>query len=184
MLFSTTLPAMPNAARDAEIAEIDAFMAMPKRLMTGIPQWAPVQRGYDATWTVEDNLGAAVALLRLTCRRSRSRSPTFVLLHRQRLVWLTELEDPPRSHPNAHWASKLQLPSIVSGPHEHNWPDNRDHLASLTPPAWELPVRRPLPSTIGSNLPAALASFAQAINLAIDSSQSAFDVPPQTEMFP
>ena len=175
---------MPNAGRAAEIAEIDAFLALPKRLSNDVPQWTPAQRGFDATWIVEDHLGVAVALLRLNCRRSSSPSPTFLLLHRQRLVWLTELESPPRPHPNAPWAKEIGLPPIISGPHEHNWPDNKGHLASLVPPAWDLPARRPLNPAAAWSLPAALASFAQAINLTINSSQESFDVPPQHEMLP
>jgi hypothetical protein len=173
---------MANPVRDAEVAEVDGFLKEQKRLQAGVvPIWLPAQRGYDATWTVEDQFGTARAQLRFTCRRSRNPSPTFVLLFRNRRVWLVEVEDPPRAHRNPTWVAPLHLPSIVSGPHAHTWPDNRTHVAQIHPD-WDLPARRPLVGI--ATLPQALAAFASDINMTIDSNQTAFDVPPQQEMFP
>jgi hypothetical protein len=176
---------MRNAAREAEVLDVDALLGEPKRLAASIPAWNLTARrtSYDASWTVEDVNGVARAQLRFNCRRSANPCPTIVLVWRSRPIWRIELADSSSSHRNPPWARRIRLPPIVSGPHEHRWPDNREHVRR-TAPYWDIPGRRPLTGPASAGLPQALAAFASAINLTIDSSQSAFDVPPQGEMFP
>lgn len=173
---------MANVARDAEIAEIDAFLAETKRLRGGPPPWHPSgwNTEFQAVWNVEDVNGVVRAQLRLICLRAINTYPKINLIIRGRSIWRVEIEDPPRPHRNPHWAAQLGLPAIVVGSHEHTWPDNRDHVAAIAPD-WDLPCHRALQPNV-RRLPQALASFAQAIHLEIDSGQRSFDVPPQREL--
>ena len=172
--------------RAAEIADVDAFLAQPKVLMGPPPTW--VGEGWrgnlQATWNVADVHGAAIATLRFTCGRFSNRSPTISLIFRNKPVWRIDIEDPPRPHPNPRWAGNFNLPPVVIGSHEHRWPYNRDHVAQIAP-EWDLPARRPLHGPI-KRLTAGLYAFAAEVNIALESDQRHFDVPPQSglEFYP
>jgi hypothetical protein len=174
---------MANPTREAEVAEVDVFLAETKRLRGPAPEWA--QAGWrttlQAVWVVEDVNGVARAQLRFGCRKAKDTYPTINLIFRNRPIWRIEIEDPPMSHTNPPWAWKLGRPAVVRGSHEHCWEDNRDHVLRIAPD-WDIPCRRPLQKQV-RRLPQALATFAKLINLEIDSEQRSFDVPPQSEMF-
>lgn len=174
---------MGTAVRDAEILEVNAFVAERKRLRGPPPLWFPSgwKTELQSVWIVEDLQGVARAQLRLVCQRSANPYPTINLVFRNHPIWRVEIEDPPKPHFNPLWAAALGLPPIVTGSHEHSWPDNRDHVATIAPD-WEIPARRPLKPQV-RRMPQALASFASAINLELDSVQHMFDVPSQSEMF-
>jgi hypothetical protein len=174
---------MKNPAREAEVLDVDALLAEPKRLADGIPKWNLTQRktSYDASWTVLDKDGVARAQLRFNCHKSATPHSTISLIWRSRPIWRIELADPSKPHPNEPWTRKLKLPPVVTGPHEHSWRDNREHVR--VSPIWDIPARRPLIGPEWTDFRQAFAAFASTINLTIDSTQQGFDVPAQQEMF-
>jgi hypothetical protein len=174
---------MADAARQAEVSDVDAFLAEAKRVRGPMPDW--VSSGWKtdllAVWVVEDANGIAKAQVRCTCRRSRASYPTINLIYRGRPIWRLEIEDLPISHRNPPWAFKVGLAAVVNGSHEHTWQDNRDHVLGLASD-WDIPCRRPLQPQI-RRLPQGWVMFANSIGLSLDSAQRDFDIPPQKEMF-
>lgn len=174
---------MSETAREAQIAEVDAFLAEAKRVQGGLPKWGPSGWRTDlvALWIVEDEHRIARAQLRFTCRRAKDSYPSINLIFRSRPIWRVEIEDPPISHRNPPWAREIGLPSVVRGSHEHAWPDNRSHVARLESD-WDIPCRRAIQPQI-QRLPQAWAWFAHRVNISLESNQRGFDIPPQRELF-
>lgn len=172
-----------TAARDAEIAAIDLFLAEEKRLEGAPPQWGPSERRNElqAVWLVADSLNVTRARLQFRCGRSDRRFPSFSLIFRGNPIWRIDLVAQDTRERNPPWARELGLPPVLLGSHGHEWPDNREHLRTM-PPDWTLPCRRPLPAAI-RRLDQALPWFAERIRLELLPDQRGFDVPPQAELF-
>jgi len=176
---------MTSAARDAEIAEIDRFLAETKRLQGPHPEWVPSARPSDleAYWNLEDSLGIVKAQLRFRCTKVGRMYPTVSLIFRSNPIWRIEIEDPPRptsGHPNPPWAYSVGCPALVIGSHEHSWSDNRNYIKHTS--EWDIPCRRPIEPQI-KKLSQAIPWFADRIGLKLDHEQRGFDVPPRSELF-
>jgi hypothetical protein len=172
---------MPAALREAEAAEIEAFLVEDKTL-DGIPIWhaSPRPGELSAVWNVKDSLGIGRATLRFRCPRAARAWPSISLIFRNNPIWRIDLVAPDVWKPNPPGAAALGLPPEVRGSHSHTWNDNRAHL--LSQDLWSLPYRRPLLVTI-RRLPQAVASLAAEIKLFLEPGQRQFDVPPQTDLF-
>jgi hypothetical protein len=172
---------MPTAIREAEAAEIDAFLAEDKSL-----EAVPIWRGSSwpgeltAVWNIRDSLGIGRATLRFRCPRAARAWPSISLIFRGNPLWRIDLVASGVWKPNPPSAVSLGLPSEVRGSHSHTWHDNRAHL--LSQDLWTLPYRRPLPVAI-RRLPQAVASLADETKLLLEPEQRQFDVPPQTDLF-
>lgn len=173
---------MAESVRESEVEEVDAFLAGAKTVRGGLPVWEPSGWKTDlaATWVVDDEHGIARAQLRFTCRREKATYPAISLLFRGQPIWRVEIEDPPVSHPNPHWAWQVGAPAVVRGS-QHSWLDNRSYVASLVGD-WDIPCRRVIQPPI-QRLPQAWAWFANRVNLSLESDQRDLDIPPQREMF-
>jgi hypothetical protein len=171
--------------REAEIAEVDAFLAGAKQLQAlegGFPVWGTSHwdRKLGAVWNIENSSGAVAAQLRFHCRRAEPPLPSISLIFQGRPVWRVDLAPSHARHPNPTWASQVGAPAFVDGSNEHSWTDNREFLRRA--PEWrELPCVRALPSQI-RRLSQMLPWFAGRINLGFSPEQRGFDVPPQAEL--
>jgi hypothetical protein len=170
--------------RDAEIAEIDAFLAREKTLVGPLPIWNQGSRRgeVEAVWPVADADGISIANLRFRCSKSHLAYPSMSMIMRGQPIWRVDLVPPDEWKPNPPWAEGLGLPPVITGSHGHEWPDNRDHVSRIPVGPWDLPARRPLQPQI-RRLTHALPAFAERINLVLTHEQRGFDVPPQSELF-
>lgn len=173
---------MPVALSAGLAAEIDAFLAEPKRLDGPEPTWIRGSRPSEmsAEWLIVDDLGISKAKLRFRCPISSRLFPSVSLIYRSNPIWRIDLVRSHEKKPNPLPAQRLGLPPVVVGSHAHTWPDNRPHLMSQH--VWELPYRRPLDGPV-RRLPQALFSLADAISLTIVAHQRGFDVPRSEDLF-
>lgn len=171
--------------RDADISDVDAFLAGEKRLQQlpglGLPNWglSNFNEELAATWNIEDELGVVVGRLQFRCGKIAPVFPSMTVVFRRMPVWRLDIEADHVSHPNPPWAEKLGLPPLVAGSHEHSWEHNREYLRKAV--RWELPARQPIPGNI-KKLSQALPWLAERINLELDHGQRGFEVPPQAEL--
>lgn len=165
---------------DAEIAEIDAWLAAPKFLLSSLPQWLERFGGeYSSRWGVVDDSGIQAGELVCSCRYDLSR-PSLTLLHRRRLVHRTDMVPPDEKKPNPIGALAVDAPHLVVGSHMHLWSDNSRHvrLSGFD----ELPIRRPTPSAMRT-FEQALAATCDQLNIHLTPDQRAFTLPAQGDLF-
>jgi hypothetical protein len=173
---------MPAVLREADAIEIDDFLAEEKHLVGTEPLWQDSSRESElsAVWNIQDSLGITKAHLRFRCPKAWRDWPSVSVIFRNYPIWRLDLVAPTICKHNPLGAHSLGLSAVVCGSHCHTWYDNRSHL--LTQDLWVLPYRRPLDGPV-RRLPQAIASLADAINLALESHQRGFDVPPQSDLF-
>ena len=172
---------MSTASRLSLVQEIDTFLAEPKSLSDGLPQWAEshIPGRWTSAWPIQDADGIFLEATRLvfTGRRDDPTQFSVSLLFRNERIQAVDIT-PARvckmNPPDA--GARFDLPSKVCGSHFHEWKDNR-HLA-LELGLGRLPYRRPTPKLL-TKLPHALAAIAQATNLTLTAEQASFDVPTQ-----
>jgi hypothetical protein len=166
---------------DADVDDIDAFLADAKTLIGGEPLWRPGGFAGDlhATWGIADSVGVSRGELRFRVSPADRTEPSISVIYRGRPVWRVDIVPPTSWKPNPPDAVGLGLPPRVDGPHEHAWPDNREYVRING--FRRLPNRRPLPAI--RRLPQALAALAARINLTLGPDQRGFDVPPRTDLF-
>lgn len=174
---------MKPIQRDDDVRAVDTFLAEPKTLVGGLPEWLPSERPHElqAIWIVADAVGVERAQLRFRVFRHDRHAPSLSLLFRNRPVWRLDMVPSSECKPNPHWAWRVKAEARVCGPHCHEWPDNRDFLLTGAP-VWILPCRRALPPTV-RRLPQAMYWLADRLGLRLDGEQRGFDVPPKTDLF-
>jgi hypothetical protein len=166
--------------RQTEIDAVDAFLAAPKGLKGGHPQWAKNTRGeLEAIWIITEADGRERAQLRFCCSRPYRAYPSVSLIFRSNPVWRCDLVPATEGKLNPPGAFDFDLPSMVYGNHSHTWPDNRSHVLNS---AWELPFRRPMPPAI-QKISQCYQALATDINLQLSPHQYGFEVPPMAELF-
>jgi hypothetical protein len=166
-----------------DVSQIEAFFADAKALRGEPPQWqqAPRPPDFEATWNIEDSIGALSGQLRFRCPKIDRAAPSIsVIVRGGLLVARLDLEAAGIVHINPPDAYLYGLPSTVTGSHIHDWPDNRAYVLA-NEKFGELPYRREIPAQV-RRLPQALLWLGQHINLTIGPNQRGFDVPPQTEL--
>lgn len=165
---------------DAEISEIDAWIAAPKFLVGDLPEWRERFGGeYSARWGVVDEDGIQSGDLVCSCRYDLSR-PSLTLLHRRRLVHRSDLVPMDERKPNPIGARAVDAPSIVVGSHMHLWSDNSRHVRISG--FDELPIRRPTPTALRT-FEQALAATCDTLNIHLTPDQRAFALPLQGDLF-
>jgi hypothetical protein len=171
---------MTPAARSAEIQAADAFILESKTLDGSPPTWGNSVWGgeYSALWIVLDSLNAPAATLKFTARKVDTSITSVSLVWRSHPLWRIDMDHSSHTNPPDAWT--MDLPSVVSAPHEHAWSINRGYV--LTSDQWHLPYRRPLPSNI-RRLGQALLWLADQINLRIEPEQRGFEAPTRTGLF-
>lgn len=164
-----------------DVQEVDDFLARPKSLSGDPPQWkiAARQVQLSAQWIMLNDLGIAVGKLRFNRARDQTTFDGAVVIFRECPIWRVDLEPAWRCEHNPPGASALGLEPIVCGPHEHEWPDNRNHVASTG--VCELPYRRKLQPKI-RRFHQLLPYLCDRINLRLEPQQRSFDHPPQGEL--
>lgn len=174
---------MSGAVRNRDVRQVDDFLRAEKSTPWGAPEWAPSSRPREvqAIWRIQDASGVERAHLRFRCATNRREFPSVSLIFRDDPIWRVDLVPVAECKPNPAWAVREGVPPMVCGPHEHAWSDNRTHL--LTGAPWCLPCRRPLPSNV-RRLPQVLPWLAERIGLTLCEGWRAFDLPPQTDLFP
>ena len=171
---------MPGPPSQAELDDIDDFLADPKTLSGPHPTWATstYTGELQATWGILNSLGMRVGSLRFTCWDDRS-EPSIIVTFRDKGIWRVDVVDRSVRKPNFHDAESLGLPASICGSHHHGWWDNRAYVERQGFGA--LPYRRELPHV--RRLEQALLELADAINLTLDDGQRGFDVPRATDLF-
>lgn len=165
---------------DAEIAEIDAWVAQPKFLTTETPSWQERFGGeYSARWGIVDEDGLQSGELVLSCRFDLSR-PSLTALHRRRLIHRTDLVPLDEKKPNPVGALAVGAPAEVTGSHMHLWSDNSRHVRVSG--FDELPIRRPTPTALRT-FEQALAATCDQLNIHLTPDQRAFSLPLQGDLF-
>ena len=174
---------MSSPIRNRFVRQADEFLQAAKSTPWGVPQWTPSSwpREVQAIWRIQEASGIERAHLRFRCGTYRREYPSVTLIFRDEAIWRVDLVPESECKPNPHWAAHGGVPPRVCGHHEHAWPDNRAHLLAGAP--WGLPCRRPLPANV-RRLPQVLPWFAERIGLTLCEGWHAFDVPPQTDLFP
>lgn len=173
---------MVSESRKALVAEVDSFLADPKCLQGGHPEWRESSRKgeLEAVWNIEDSLGISNAHLRFRLVPVDWGHPSISVIFRAQKVWRVDMAPQIKCKPNPLFARRLGLPAEVCGSHAHTWFDNRDHI--LNQDVWDIPARRPIAPQI-RRIPQALADLADTINLTLAAEQRDFDRPAQGELF-
>lgn len=173
---------MADVEFDQEIAEIEAFLADPKKVADGVPVWIAATRKneYQAIWGIFESSGVSRAELRFRYSSLSKSEPSVSVVFRRRLVARIDIVPPQSWKPNPPGAFALGLPARVEGTHTHSWADNRDFVRSNG--FGQLPFRRPLPVAM-KRLPQAIAALAAEINLTLEPDQRDFDVPTRSDLF-
>jgi hypothetical protein len=172
--------AIMSGASEADLLEIDAFLASNKSLIGPCPEWNR-QRGHEwqRRWPCADDAGVIHGALAMTCRVDRSK-PSFLLIHRRRLIYRLDLVPASESKSNPFGARVLGLPARIIGSHEHSWSANREWIRLNG--FGELPYREP----ISEPSPAFARGFEIAVatlNIALAPGQRDVALPDQGELF-
>lgn len=163
-----------------DIAEIDAYLGADKALADGVPTWS-VSFGneHSARWGIVDSLGTQSGELVFKCRANLM-WPSILLLRRGFLIHRTDLVPASEQKPNPLSAFALGLPAVVTGSHMHRWQDNRDHVERAG--YGQLPNRWPTPTALRT-FEQAFAATCHELNIHLEPSQRAFDLPEQGDLF-
>lgn len=166
---------------EAELAEVDAFLAEPKTLVGLMPAWG--QSGYGREWQVRwgvaDSLGIEQGDLCFTVDLKLEK-PSIVLVFRKRPVYRLDMVAASETKPNPFGAKALGLPAMVTGSHTHPWTANREWVRVNG--FGELPYRNPTPQALRT-LEQALAQVADDINLTLTTDQRDCRLPRQASLF-
>jgi hypothetical protein len=163
---------------ERDVAEVDEFLAGPKRLVEDFVDWTESSRPGElmATWNIEDPLGIR-SHLRFRLNPLDPSTPSVSVVFRRNAVIRLDIDDPGIAHPNPLWASGLGLPPLVHGSHCHDWALNRDYV--LRSRKWELPARAPIGPAL-RRVPQMLPWIADHIGLdPLTQEQRQFDIPPR-----
>jgi hypothetical protein len=167
------------ATYDAEVAEIDAFLATAKTLAASHPTWTKgYGRRWGARWAILDEHEIQRGELAFEADATLTKVSISVITQR-RPIYRVDLVPASECKKNPISAAILGLPAEVCGSHFHAWADNRERVRMSGEK--ELPYRRPTPTGL-KNLSQALAAVAQAINLDLTSDQRGFDLPSEREI--
>ena len=164
---------------ETDLVEIDQYIAEPKFLVDGLPNWTASSRPPDkeASWEIKDQHGIIKAHLRF--RFTYTDSPSISLIYRNFPIWRIDFAPNTICKPNPPDAYQLNLSPEVCGTHEHSWPDNRQYV--LMNGFGSLPYRRSIRVQI-RKLPQALADFSDRLNIELTYDQRLFDIPAETEL--
>lgn len=169
------------AGDSKDIAEVDQFLAAPKTLIGGHPQWGPsVRQGeFAATWGIRDELGIPRGSLRFKCRAAGA-LPTVNLLLRKMLISRVDVVPDHVCENQVPWGAALGLEPRVCGPHIHPWDMNR---------AWVLenglntgmPAKVALPGVVA--LSQAVNHLCYTYNITRTPDQEGFETKPAESLF-
>lgn len=170
------------AISDIELHAVDTFLAAPKRLEGGPPEWRQNERPDDMTanWNVVDDMDVVSAQLRFRLSRLAREYPSVSLIFRGNCIWRLDLCRPTQMKFNPPWATKLGLPPSFLGSHCHTWADNRDHVAMSG--VWNLAARRPVEPAL-RRVEQMLPWFAGQVGIQLEAEQRRFDAPPIASLF-
>ncbi len=167
-------------ACDAEIAEIDAFLAEEKHLDGPPPLWTQSYgRDWTLRWGLVDPAGVQRGELAFTID-ARLEKPSVVLLTQRRLIHRLDLVPDVECKDNPYGALVMGLPPQVCGSHEHPWDVNREWVRVNG--FGELPFRRPTSRALRS-IDQMLATVCDAANVQLTTGQRDLRLPDQGELF-
>jgi hypothetical protein len=171
---------MPSQTRQAEVDAVDEFLAAPKGLKGGHPEWLANSRGeYEASWIISEADGRERGRLHFCCSRPSRSHPSVSVIFRNNPIWRFDLVPATEGKPNPPGAYDLKLPSWVYGNHQHAWPDNRKHVLENN---WTLPFRRQAATTL-YKISQCYQGLAPEINLQLLRHQYGFEVPHNNMLF-
>jgi len=165
-----------------DVQPVDDFLAREKRLVGPPPLWVAARRSWEcsAQWPIINDLGIQVGELRFKAANGSNASDSVSVIFRSNPIWRMDLAPMTTCEPNPPYGRWLELPAQVCGPHEHRWPDNRQHV--IDNGFSELPFRRALAANL-KRFEQMLPYLANEINLILEPDQRSFDGPPQKDMF-
>jgi hypothetical protein len=164
---------------DAECEDIESFIAAYKALDGLMPEWTDFySRDAQVRWGIVDENDIQHAELCVTCDRPSSHI-TFVVMHRQRLIYRLDIVPEEEEHPNPWGAHRLGLPATVAGPHVHGWAENKEYVRLNG--FGQLPYRRRI-GGLTQTIADGLAWVAQDLGMTVRPEQRVCE-PPQRGLF-
>lgn len=166
---------------EAEVLEVDAFIASYKSLHGLMPEWRDrYRRKWQIRWPIVDVLGVQRGELCMSCD-SDQRRPSIQCLFGQRTIYRLDIVPMTECKPNDLSAMHSGLPSIVCGPHIHGWQENRDY--AILNGVGTMPIRKPVDGLV-QTLRDGLGWVAAELNIAVSGEQrGGCDLPPQGSLF-
>jgi len=167
---------------EADVADVDRFLAEQKVLSIPVPSWTPSNRPNElqAIWPIEDDIGIRRGELRFRVHRLRTDSPSVSVIFRGNSIARLDVVPLGECKMNPPWAYILGLPPEACGPHIHSWADNREHVQRSQ--VWELPARRPVEHGL-RRVPQMLPWIADSAGISLTPEQRDFVAPGRTELF-
>lgn len=165
---------------DAEVDEVEAFLADYKTLEGFPPEWTQQHgRDWQVRWGIADKNHIQVGELCLSVSATLQR-PSIAAMFQRKLIYRLDIVPEDECKPNAFSAYGLGLPAKVCGPHTHPWPENREYVRLNG--FGVLPHRKPIEGT-AVTLEHALAITAQDLGITVTGEQRECPLPPQGSLF-
>lgn len=167
------------AIYEAQLVEVDAYLANESKVLDGFqPHWvyASGYDNYQITWPIlEEDTGRTRGHLRFRVPAVDFSHPSISLIFSGRKVSRLDKTEPDVCEPNPISAARVGLPAEVCGSHVHAWRDNRQIVAANG--KWELPARRPVADVL-NDLDGMFFWFCQEIRVRIQAHNTPLDLPP------
>lgn len=165
---------------DAEVAEVDGWLAEQKTLAGAFPGWGnSYGRDHTARWGIVDGDGIQRGELAFSSDRTLVH-PSIVVMMGKRMVFRLDLVPETECEPNDFGGQALKLPGMVCGSHTHSWVHNREWVRVHG--FGELPYREPTPKAL-KTLEQALAAVADAVNIDLTTDQRDCRLPADRDLF-
>jgi hypothetical protein len=166
---------------DAEVAEVDAFLAEYKTLTGFPPEWTQqFGRDWQVRWGIENSIGVQVGELCLGLNEKFER-PSVSALYQRRLIYRLDVVPAEECKPNDFGARAYDLPPWVCGPHTHPWPENKEYVRLKG--FGTLPFRKPIEGT-AVTIDHAIAIAASDLGIDVRGDQRECPLPRQPSLFP
>lgn len=166
---------------DAQVAEIDAFIAEAKTLDGLFPHWTQhYGKDFQARWGILNSLGIRRGELAFSLDWTGGR-PSVVAVIEQNPIYRLDLVPENECEPNPPNSYVYGLAAEVCGPHHHSWQNNREYVRIKG--FKELPYRSAVGGLRELTLTQALAIAADELNITVSPMQRDCPLPPQPGFF-
>ena len=131
---------------DSQLDLVDSILLNPAKTLDGYqPHWTfqPGYRDFQLAWSVlEEDSGVERSQLRLRVPEQNPQWCSISYLIRGQTVCRIDNDSGDTCKINPIFAQRIGLPPVVCGPHVHDWPENRQYVASSG--VWDVPARKPI----------------------------------------
>lgn len=166
---------------DAEVAEVDAFLAEYKTLDDLPPEWTQQYgREWQVRWGITNSIGVQVGELCLSLNEKLER-PSISALYQRNLIYRLDIVPASECKPNDFGARHHGLAPLVCGPHTHPWPANKEYVRLNG--FGRLPYRKPIEGT-AVTIDHAIAIAASDLGIDVKGHQRECPLPRQPSLFP